>query len=68
VYAVAASDAADSDAVKKAGFVDLGALKGNQGDQNYDLPKDLDLSKYQSVSVWCKRFGVNFATAPLTVK
>ncbi|MGH6631129.1 MAG: DM13 domain-containing protein, partial [Burkholderiales bacterium] len=68
VYAVAASDAADSDAVKKAGFVDLGALKGNKGDQNYELPKDLDLSKYQSVSVWCKRFGVNFATAPLTVK
>ncbi len=68
VYAVAAADASDSDAVKKAGFVDLGALKGNKGDQNYELPADLDLSKYQSVSVWCKRFGVNFATAPLTVK
>lgn len=68
VYAVAAPDASDSDGVKKAGFVDLGALKGNQGDQNYELPADLDLSKYQSVSVWCKRFGVNFATAPLTAK
>jgi Electron transfer DM13 len=68
VYAVAAPDASDSDAVKKAGFVDLGALKGNKGDQNYEMPADLDLSKYQSVSVWCKRFSVNFATAPLTAK
>jgi hypothetical protein len=68
VYLVAATDAADSDAVKKAGFVDLGALKGNKGDQNYELAADLDLSKYGAVSVWCKRFGVNFATAPLTAK
>ena len=68
VYLVAAKDAADSDTVKKAGFVDLGALKGNKGDQNYELANDLDLTKYQSVSVWCKRFGVNFATAPLTAK
>lgn len=68
VYLVAAKDAADSDTVKTAGFVDLGALKGNKGDQNYELAADLDLSKYQSVSVWCKRFGVNFATAPLMSK
>ncbi len=68
VYLVAAPDAADSDTVKKAGFLDLGALKGNKGDQNYELPADLDLGKYQSVSVWCRRFGVNFATAPLTPK
>ncbi|MGH9510043.1 MAG: DM13 domain-containing protein, partial [Terriglobales bacterium] len=31
---------------------------------NLFLKPALDLSKYQSVSVWCKRFGVNFATAP----
>jgi hypothetical protein len=68
VYAVAAADASDSESVKKAGFVDLGALKGNKGDQNYELPKELDLAKYQSVAVWCKRFSVNFATAPLTPK
>ncbi|MCI0402815.1 MAG: DM13 domain-containing protein [Acidobacteria bacterium] len=68
VYAVAAPDATDSDTVKKASFVDLGSLKGNKGDQNYELPADLDLSKYQSVSVWCQRFGVNFATAPLAIK
>ncbi len=39
--------------------------KGNIGDQNYDLPDDLDLNVYRSVVIWCKRFGVNFAVAPL---
>ena len=65
VYLVAASDASDSDAVKKAGFVELGSLKGNIGDQNYELPPDIDLGKYRAVTIWCKRFSVNFATAPL---
>ena len=65
VYLVAAPDASDNDTVTKAGFIHLGALKGTTGDQNYDVPADADLSKYQSVTVWCRRFGVNFATAPL---
>ncbi|MGH9812851.1 MAG: DM13 domain-containing protein [Candidatus Acidiferrales bacterium] len=65
VYLVAAADASDNDTVTKAGFIHLGALKGTTGDQNYDVPADADLSKYQSVTVWCRRFGVNFATAPL---
>ena len=38
VYLVAANDARDNDTVKKAGFLDLGSIKGNEGDQNYDLP------------------------------
>ena len=66
VYLVAASDAADNATVKRAGFVELGKLKGTDGDQNYDVPSDLDLSKYRAVTIWCKRFAVNFATAPLT--
>lgn len=65
VYLIAAADAADNDTVKKAGFVTLGALKGNKGDQNYDVPADVDFGKYKAVTVWCRRFGVNFATAPL---
>ncbi|HZQ93253.1 MAG TPA: DM13 domain-containing protein [Terriglobales bacterium] len=68
VYLVAAGDASDSDAVKKAGFVTLGALKGNQGDQNYEVPGNVDLAKYRAVTVWCRRFSANFATAPLTPK
>jgi hypothetical protein len=65
VYLVAAKDAGDSETVKQAGFVEVGALKGNIGDQNYELPSDLDLNKYRAVTIWCKRFSVNFATAPL---
>lgn len=65
VYLVAAMDAKDADAVTKAGFVDLGTLKGNIGDQNYELPANTDLAKYQAVTIWCKRFSVNFGTAPL---
>ena len=65
LYLVAATDASDSDTVKKAGFTTLGALKGNQGNQNYEVPADLDLGKYRAVTVWCRRFAVNFATAPL---
>ena len=66
VYLGVANDATDSETVKKAGFVELGSLKGNIGDQNYDLPSNLDLARYHSVTIWCQRFSVNFATAPLT--
>ena len=65
VYLVAAEDAKDNDTVTRAGFVELGSLKGNIGDQNYDVPADTDLSKYRAVTIWCRRFGVNFGTAPL---
>jgi hypothetical protein len=65
VYMVAADDAKDSASVLRAGFIDLGTIKGNMGDQNYPLSPDVDLSKYRAVSVWCKRFSVNFGAAPL---
>ena len=47
-------------------FVDLGALKGNIGAQNYAIPVRADLRDYRSVVVWCKRFSVPFAAAPVT--
>ncbi len=65
VYLVAAADATDNDTVTKAGFIDVGSLKGNIGDQNYELPANTDLAKYRAVTIWCKRFSVNFGTAPL---
>ena len=65
VYLVAAADVQKEDAAKRAGIVDLGALKGNIGDQNYDVPEGLDLTKYRAVSIWCRRFSVNFGAAPL---
>lgn len=44
-------------------YTDLGALKGNRGNQVYPLPADLDLSQYSSVSIWCERFSVSFGAA-----
>jgi hypothetical protein len=64
VYMVAADNAYDT-TVEHAGFMDLGNIKGNIGDQDYTLGRDLDLSKYRAVSAWCKRFSVNFGTASL---
>ncbi len=48
-----------------SGFLDLGKLKGNKGNQNYDIPADVDLSAYKSVVIWCVPFRVTFATASL---
>ena len=48
-----------------AGYVDLGSLKGNIGDQNYEIPPDLDLSQYGSVVIYCQPFHVLFSVAPL---
>ncbi len=66
VYMVAAEDVQGSASVLRDGFIDLGHIKGNIVNQNYPLQPDADLSKYRAVSVWCKRFKVNFGTAPLT--
>lgn len=47
-------------------YVNLGRLKGNVGDQNYDVPADTDLSRYRSVVIWCDRFDSAFGAADLT--
>jgi len=46
--------------------LELGPLKGNIGDQTYEVPADVDLSRYQSVVLWCERFSVGFGVAGLT--
>ena len=48
-------------------FLDLGALKGNIGDQNYALPEGTDVSDYKTAVIWCRRFSVGFAVAPVDV-
>ena len=46
-------------------YADLGSLRGNVGNSNYELPASLGLRKYRAVVIWCKRFSVAFAAAPL---
>jgi hypothetical protein len=46
-------------------FVDLGKLKANNGNQNYQIPSGTDLSKYNTVVIWCKAFSVLFGSAEL---
>lgn len=43
--------------------IHLGALKGNVGNQNYDIPADVDLSQYRSVVIYCRPFHVVFSSA-----
>lgn len=44
---------------------EVSKLKGNIGSQNYDLPEGFDITKYNSVYVWCKAFSVPFIKADL---
>lgn len=48
-----------------AAYVDLGPIKGNLGNQVYEIPADVDLSAYRSVSLWCVQFSVSFGAAQL---
>jgi len=46
-------------------FVELGTLKANNGNQNYEIPDGIDFSKYDKVLIWCKAFSVLFGNAEL---
>jgi hypothetical protein len=46
-------------------YIDLGTLKGTVGGQNYSLPEEFDPAVHRTVLVWCLRFSVPFAAAPL---
>jgi hypothetical protein len=66
VYLTRADAAADAAAFGVDGdFVNLGRLKGNVGEQNYEIPVDVDLADFGTVVVWCDRFSVAFTAADL---
>ncbi len=46
-------------------FINLGALKGNIGSQNYSIPSAINLDEFSSISIWCERFSVSFGAAAL---
>ncbi len=64
VILAATKDASD-DVKGNTEKVDLGKLKSNEGDQNYEIPAGTDLTKFRTVSIYCKRFHVNFGAAAL---
>lgn len=59
LYVYLATDKSASD------IVNLGRLKGNIGNQNYLIPAGIDLTKYNTVLIWCKAFSVLFGSAQL---
>lgn len=59
LYIYLSTDKSNSD------FVNLGRLKGNVGNQNYEIPQGIDLSKYDTVLIWCQAFSVLFGSAEL---
>jgi hypothetical protein len=59
LYVYLSTDKSNSD------FVNLGKLKGNVGNQNYEIQQGIDLSKYDTVLIWCQAFSVLFGSAEL---
>ncbi len=51
--------------LKIEGWVDIGKLKGNKGNQNYEIPDGVDVAQQQSVVIYCAPFHVIFSVAPL---
>src|SRR5438309_11800025 len=67
VILVATKDADDDANFLKSNMerLELGTLKGNEGDQNYEIPAGTDLTKFRTVSIYCERFNAIFGAAPL---
>ena len=51
--------------VHAPGYIDWGKLKGNRGNQNYEIPDGVDITAFQSVVIYCKPFSVVFSVAGL---
>jgi len=59
LYVYLSTDKSTSD------FVNLGRLKANIGKQNYPIPSGTDMTKYDTVLIWCRAFSVLFGSADL---
>jgi hypothetical protein len=67
VYLVPKASIRTSSDLKDAKFVDLGGLRAFKGSQRYPIPAGVNLQDYQSVIIWCERFGVLISPADLTM-
>ena len=59
-----AADPASRDELQAAGYVGLGKLKGNIGNQNYEIPANIDPNAQGSVIIYCMPFHVIFSVDP----
>ena len=67
VYLASHPSPASAADVTDQGYLSLGELKGNVGNQNYPIPADVDVAGYRSVVIWCELFDVLFSPAALEV-
>lgn len=65
VYLAKHPSPSSADDVTDGGFINLGKLKGNVGNQNYEIPAGINVADYGSVVIWCELFGVLFSPAAL---
>jgi hypothetical protein len=68
VYLVPRAVIRASSDLKDQMFVDLGRLRAFKGSQRYSIPAGVDLSKYQSVIIWCEQFSVLISPADLKAR
>ena len=59
------SDPMSRDELQAGGYTHLAKLKGNIGNQNYEIPSDINLDEQNSVIIYCMPFHVIFSVAPL---
>jgi hypothetical protein len=52
---------------RAADYIDLGKLKANNGNQNYNIPAGSDITKHNIVLIWCKDFSVLFGSAMVMI-
>ena len=55
----------DQNAYSAVEYLSLGDLKGNKGNQNYEVPADVNVEDYQTVAIWCRRFNYTFNAADI---
>jgi hypothetical protein len=65
ILLISAPDAHENQTVLNSSVFELGSLQQAAGDQEYSLPDDLDLAHFGAVTIWNKKYQVNFTTAPL---
>ena len=54
-----------SDDLQASNYISLGDLKGNIGNQNYEIPENINLEDYKYTLIWCEQFSVLFGSAEL---